>query len=351
MPRVLDYKCLSVTLQKLILDSEKHPNSAVPWVATRRTGQKDTLKFPTLEQKSINPEPDMNKESSECRALLLDFTVWEGCCNNGQWVKTTGALSSSDTVYDKVICSLLCNMGVFSCFGWNKTKIFVFLNYFSCVIKSHQNQHLLVVVNHFKLLKHVLPICGVTYHGFYSVLTTSQGIFLGTFCTSIHSCSSIPEHSSLASLQIVYFGMTVHQQNNFFTKLCYLAGWNWESVGKVRILFHLWMQLYRRWPQGCKFGRFPHFRLSLSHMNCMCKYRVKYIYFVLTTSLTFTLILQLPLFNFFCISKHEVPKWARQSRMSHISSFCSVYPVNLTLQVKEQRSRHEHMCRKCSHTH
>lgn len=34
--------------------------------------------------------------------------------------------------------------------------------------------------------------------------------------------------------------------------------------------------------------------------------------------------------------------------MSHISSFCSIYPVNLTLQVKDQRSRHEHMCRKCS---
>lgn len=28
--------------------------------------------------------------------------------------------------------------------------------------------------------------------------------------------------------------------------------------------------------------------------------------------------------------------------MSHTSSFCSVYPVTLTLQVKDQRSRHKH---------
>lgn len=91
--------------------------------------------------------------------------------------KNNMALSSSNTVYDKVMCYLLCNMGVFSCFGLNKTNVFFFLYYISCVIKSEQNQHLLVVVIHFKLLRHVLPCCGVTYICFYSVLTTYQGIF------------------------------------------------------------------------------------------------------------------------------------------------------------------------------
>lgn len=43
------------------------------------------------------------------------------------------ALSSSNTVYDKVMCSLLCNMGVFSCFGLNKTKnLFFLVLYFMC---------------------------------------------------------------------------------------------------------------------------------------------------------------------------------------------------------------------------
>lgn len=37
------------------------------------------------------------------------------------------ALSNSNSVYNKVMCSLLCNMGVFSCFGLNKTEIFFFL--------------------------------------------------------------------------------------------------------------------------------------------------------------------------------------------------------------------------------
>lgn len=37
----------------------------------------------------------------------------------------------------------------------------------------------------------------------------------------------------------------------------------------------------------------------LSHINRMCKYSVRYIYFVLTTGLTFTLILQLPPSNYF----------------------------------------------------
>lgn len=171
------------------------------------------------------------------------------------------------------MCSLLCNMGVFSYFGWNKAKIFFFfsLNCLSCVIKSQLNQHLLVVVIHFKLLKHVLPICGVTYHPFYSVLTTSQGIFLGTFSTSTHTCNSIPEHSFITSLQTLYFGVTVCQQNNFFTKLCYLTGWSWKSVGK-----YTYFTSFMNAASQKMTPRLEDF--SLSHMNRMCKYSVRNIY-------------------------------------------------------------------------
>lgn len=94
-------------------------------------------------------------------------------------------------------------------------------------------------------------------------------------------------------------------QGHFLTKLCYMMGWNWKLDGKYVYYFIYEWSFTKDDPEVVRLEYFLTSG-SLSHMNRMCRYSVRYIYFVLTTDLTFTLILQLPPSNFFLFLSPKV---------------------------------------------
>ena len=85
---VLDYKCLSVTLQKLFLDRIRS-------IETLQFTSGHQVERPKRHFKMSNFGAQIKRFTArhECRqswklCLLLDIIVWEGFCNNGQWIKT-----------------------------------------------------------------------------------------------------------------------------------------------------------------------------------------------------------------------------------------------------------------------